>query len=332
MAEVKDPYAVLGVARTATQDEIREAYRKLAKKLHPDLNPGNQDAEHRFKDVAAAYQLIGTPEQREKFDRGEFEEPAGPPPGGPRRYYWRSGQGPERYASQEVDEEFLRSIFENLGGEPGGGYAFHRAGASRFGMGGAGSDYGTGTYHGPGVPPMRGADRTAEMEVDFRDAMLGVSRQVRLPHGERIEVRIPPGVQTGARMRVAGKGEPGVQGGASGDLLITLRVRPSERFRQEGDALYVDVPISLQEAVFGGEVRVSTLEGQAVLKVPRRVNTGTRLRLRGKGALDRASGRRGDLYAVLKVVLPDHIDPELESALKRWSETHSYNPREREAA
>jgi DnaJ-class molecular chaperone len=302
---IKDPYQILGVARTASQDEIKNAYRDLAKRHHPDLNPGRKDAERMFKDISAAYELVGTPEKRARFDRGEAAAAAAAAAarrGGPWYHPTQAGGGEARYSSsfgaEGFDEELLRSIF---GGGAGGG---RRA-----------------------AGPRAGRDQLYRMDLELRDAALGGEREITLPGGRRLAVKIPAGVTDGMRLRFAGQGDPGAGGGPAGDAYVELHVRPDPRFRRSGDDIELELPISLPEAVLGGEARVPTLEGEVALRIPRHSNTGRRLRLAGKGVFSRATGRRGDQLVILKVVLPERVDPELEELVGKWAAGHPYDPR-----
>jgi DnaJ-class molecular chaperone len=296
---IPDPYQALGVSKTASQDAIKNAYRNLAKKYHPDLNPGSKEAERKFKEVSAAYDQIGTPEARAKFDRGESSFDQAPPRQGP---FYR--QAHDRYTSsfgQEQDEDLFSSIFGNRRG------------------GGANMRF-------------PGEDALYRMEVDLREATLGGEKEIYLPTGKKLSVRIPPGVTDGTRLRFAGQGGPGINGGPPGDAYVELSVRPDERFRREGDDLVLELPISLSEAILGGEVRVPTLDREVMLKIPPHSNSGTRLRLQGKGTYNRVTKRRGDERVILKVMLPAESDAELEEALVKWQQRHPYDPRRRKAA
>lgn len=293
-----DPYKALGLSKSASQDEIKISYRNLAKKFHPDLNPGNKEAELKFKEVSAAYDMIGTPDARAKFDRGEFSFEQPPPRQGP---YYREAHN--RYTSSfgEDEGDLFASIF-------GGG----RSGGAKI-----------------RIP---GEDVQYRMDVDLREATLGAEKEISLPSNKKFSVRIPPGVTDGTRLRFAGQGGPGFNGSPPGDAYIQLYVKPDERFTRKGDDLVLYLPISIMEAVEGGEVRVPTLDGDVLLKIPARSNTGTRLRLSGKGAYNRDSKRRGDEFVVLKVILPGEVDAEFEEALSKWQQRHPYNPRGRKAA
>jgi len=311
----RDPYQLLGVKRSASQDEIKDAYRNLAKKFHPDLNPGSKEAENRFKDISYAYERIGNPEERAKYDRGETEEaPAqeGAQAGfGGGRRSWRgpfyrqtqeSEAGPGRYTfsfGEGMGEDVFESI---LGGMRG-------RGKSRY-------------------ESQKGEDHLYKMDVELRDTVLGTEKEITLPSGVRLAVKIPPGISEGTRLRFAGQGGPGTHGGAHGDAYVELHVREDSRFRRDGDNLILELPISISEAVLGGEVRTPTIDGFVMLKIPPHSNTDRKLKLSNKGLYSRQKKHRGDQIVVLKIVLPSQMDPELENILRAWQGRHPYNPRE----
>jgi DnaJ-class molecular chaperone len=295
-----DPYQVLGVKREASQEEIQKAYRKLAKKLHPDLNPGNKEAEEKFKEVSAAYDLLSDADKRARFDRGEIDASGAERPR--QRYYrdFAEGDGAHVYTSDAgvADMEGMDDILSGIFGERG-----RRAGAFR----------------------MRGGDVHYRLEVDFLDAINGANRRVTLPDESVLDVTIPPGTRDGQALRLRGKGRPGLNGGPPGDALVEIAVRAHPYFRREGDDIHLDLPVSLTEAVLGAKIKVPTPTGPVTMTVPKDSNTGTLLRLRGKGA-PRSRGGRGDEYVTLKVVLPEKHDPELASFVGGWS-NKAYNPR-----
>jgi DnaJ-class molecular chaperone len=295
-----DPYQVLGVKREASQEEIQKAYRKLAKKLHPDLNPGNKEAEEKFKEVSAAYDLLSDADKRARFDRGEIDASGAERPR--QRYYrdFAEGDGAHVYTSDAgvADMEGMDDILSGIFGERG-----RRAGTFR----------------------MRGGDVHYRLEVDFLDAINGANRRVTLPDGSVLDVTIPPGTRDGQVLRLRGKGRPGVGGGAPGDALVEIAVRAHPYFRREDDDIHLDLPVSLTEAVLGAKIKVPTPTGPVTMTVPKDSNTGTLLRLRGKGA-PRSRGGRGDEYVTLKVVLAEKHDPELASFVSGWS-NKAYNPR-----
>ncbi len=302
----RDAYEVLGLKRGATQEEIKAAYRKLAKRHHPDLNPGSKEAERRFKEINTAYEHLGTPEAQARYDRGDAD-PSGGGPGGAtaearsrRRgpFYHETQSESGRYAEgfSGIDDELLRSIFAQMGGDGDGE-----------------------------MPPQ---DELYRMEVDFRDAVLGGEQEIALPSGKRLRVKIPPGVESGARLRFAGQGRSGAGGARAGDVYVQLTVRPSPVFTRAGLDLETELPISLSEAVLGGEVRVPTVDGHVLLTIPPGVSSGQKLRIPGKGVPSREPGQpRGDERVVLRIVVPKGIDAEFQRAVKAWRERQPFDPR-----
>jgi DnaJ-class molecular chaperone len=304
---MKDPYSTLGVSKTATQDEIKSAYRSLAKKFHPDLNPGNKEREARFKDISAAYEKIGDAESRAKFDRGETEEFAHAGAGGgfggqgnPFYSYTQGGDG-ARY-TQGFGGGMDSDFFENL---------FRQAGAG-----------GRGRAQSADYP---GEDALYQMELSFRDAALGAEQDLTLPGGKKLHVVIPAGIESGQRLRFRGQGAPGVGNGPAGDAYVEVQVRPQPGFARKGQDIETEVPISLFEAVNGGEIQVPTIDGAVSLKVPPRVSSGAKLRVRGKGIASKAG--RGDQIVSLKIVQPKSPNPEWIEAMKALGEKFAYNPR-----
>lgn len=294
----EDPYDVLGVARDASQEEIRKAYRKRAKELHPDLHPGDKEAESRFKKVSAAYHLLNDPEQRARYDRGEIDASGAERP---QEHFYRHYADVDqsgRYGTSAGMDGFedISDLFSDL--------------FSRRGQG----------------CRARGQDRHYQMEVDFLDSVRGARRRITLPEGGALDLNIPAGVQDGGTLRLKGKGAPGIGGGPPGDALVEISVRPHPFFRRDGNDIEIDLPITIYEAVLGGKVEVPTVSGRVSMTVPKGSSTGDVLRLRGKGVKP-ARGRAGDQRVALKVVLPDRIDPELEEFMTRWREAHAYDPR-----
>lgn len=297
----QNPYERLGVKPDADQKEIQSAFRKLAKKFHPDLNPGDKRAETRFKDISAAYELLSDEEKRARFDRGEIDMTGAEQ--APRNYYrdYASASGPG-------GPYHNTSGFADLGDadDPFASFFSRRRGGAQF--------------------RTQGMDRQFSMEVDFLDAVNGAKKQVRLPDGPPLDVQIPAGTRDGQMLRLRGKGEPGIGGGPAGDALIDIRVLPHRFFTRDGDDIRLELPVSLSEAVLGGKVRVPTPSGPVNLTLPPHSNTGKVLRLKGKGVV-RRGGEQGDVYVTLKIVLPDKPDDRLTAFVKDWAETSAQDPR-----
>lgn len=294
---MSSPYEVLGVSPTASADEIQKAYRKLAKTLHPDLNPGDRTAEDKFKAVAGAYDLLRDPEKRRRFDAGEIDETgAERPPQGYYRDYASNDYG--RYANSGGFADFDEDLFADL---------FRQRGRAQ--------------------PNRRGEDLQFRLGLTLAQAITGGEQRLTLPGGGMLDVKIPAGVVDGQTLRLKGKGGMGFGSGGPGDAYIMLEVLPDPRFAREGDDLVLEVPISLSEAVLGGKIQVATPTGQVSMTVPAGSNSGSTLRLKGQGA-PRAGGGRGDELVRLKIVLPKPTDPELEAFVKSWEAGRAYNPRE----
>lgn len=298
-----NPYEVLGVTKTATSAELQKAYRRLAKKLHPDLNPGNKQAEEKFKEITAAYDLVSDVEKRARFDRGEIE--AAGAERSRQKYYRDFAQGNGASHPYANDEGF--SDFADLGNT---GDIF----ADLFGRASAGNR------------TTRGSDVRYRLEVEFLDAVNGGKRSVTLADGSNIDVVIPPGTLNNQVLRLRGKGLSGTRGGPVGDALIEIEVRSHPFFTRKGKNIHVDLPISIVEAVLGGKVSVPTTSGLVTMTVPKGANTGRVLRLKGRGVLS-ANGSKGDEYVTLIVLLPDEPDPQLEKFLSDWHPAGTYNPR-----
>jgi DnaJ-class molecular chaperone len=296
-----DPYAALGLSRTATADEIRRAYRQLAKELHPDVRPDDKQAEERFKRATAAFNLLSDQATKSRFDRGEID-----------------ADGNERMAYGSRPRQSSRA-------HAGAGAAGGGAGAANdaFDLGDIFSDlFGPGFGGGRGYSRMRGRDIRFTLEIDFLDAINGARRRVSLSEGRTLDVAIPAGVESGQVLRLKGQGGPGVQGGPAGDALVELTVRPHTFFRREGQDIHMDLQISLTEAVEGGRVQAPTATGPVTLTIPAGSNTGKTLRLKGKGV----SGQ-GDQFVRLQVVLPDTADEDLKKFVKKWPRRSYVPPR-----
>ena len=297
----EDPYAVLGVKPEATQEEIRKAYRGLAKKLHPDLNPGDRQAEEKFKQISAAYDIVGDAEKRARFDRGEIDAAGNERP---RERYYRdfhgAGAEPHVYSSSGGFSDFMDSedILKEM-----------------FGRGG-----------GEGRIRLRGQDALYRLPVEFLEALNGATKRITLPDGGTLDVVIPAGTRDKQALRLRGKGGPGLGGGPPGDALVEIDVEPHKFFTRKGDDIHLELPISLPEAVLGAKLDVPTPSGPVRMTVPKGANTGTVLRLKGKGA-PRSDKSHGDEYVTLKIVLPQQLDPEIEEFARRWQAGQSQNPR-----
>jgi DnaJ-class molecular chaperone len=299
------PYEVLGVKPTATADEIRAAYRKLAKELHPDLHPGKPASEDRFKSVTAAYDLLSDPEKRARYDRGEIDESGAERARYSYRPHAEGAQGWKYRPGGEINIEDLDDILSMFGAA--GGFA----GAARGGR-------------GEGVQ-LSGQDRLFSLAVDFVEAATGARKRLALSPGEWLDVTIPAGITEGQVLRLKGKGGPGFGGGPPGDALIEVHVEPHPFFRRDGDDIHLELPVSLSEAVLGGRVVVPTVTGPVTMTIPKGSDTGTQLRLRGKGI--QRKGRKGDQYVTLKIVVGASDDQELAKFLETWAPKHETNPR-----
>jgi DnaJ-class molecular chaperone len=298
---MKDPYVVLGITKEAEQNEIKTAYRKLAKKYHPDLNPGNKEAENKFKEVSHAFDLIGTEEARKKFDRGETDE-----------------QQQSRY--EEFSKNKKRNSYYDTQHE-GGRYSYS------FGEDIGGADFFENLFGRSRGRDMNfpGEDVLYKMDIDFKEAALGGEKVINLPDGKNLKVKIPAGIEAGKKLRFKGLGKPGAGQGRPGDVYIEISIKPLPGFRREGLDIISEYPISFLDALTGNEVQVPTLDGSVMMKIPAGVSTGSKLRIKGKGA---GSGlERGNQIVELKVVMPKHVDPALRSAAEDLKKHFNYNPR-----
>lgn len=298
---MKNPYDVLGVAAAATAAEIQSAYRKLAKALHPDLNPGDKAVEEKFKEASAAYDLLKDADKRRRFDAGEIDASGAERP---RRSYYRdfADEPDNAYASASGFGDFM-----DMGGEDPFADLLRRSQRQRA--------------------HRRGQDLHYRLAIDFTDSIAGGSKRLTLPDGRLLDVEIPAGLVGGQVIRLKGEGAPGLGQGGPGDALIEVEVRPDSRFTREGDDIATELRISLAEAVLGAKLPVPTPTGVVTMTVPKGANTNMTLRLKGKGA-PRKEGGFGDQFVKLLVVLPKTPDPELEAFVAQWSEGKAYNPRE----
>jgi DnaJ-class molecular chaperone len=306
----RDPYLELGVPRSASADEIRKAFRKLAKQHHPDANQGDSSAEEKFKRISSAFDILGDEDKRRKFDRGEIDADGreqhpgfggGSPfgPGGASGGRYRPGPGSPGFEGVDIND-ILGDVFGQRG--PG-----QRAG---FGFGGGG----------------RGSDLRAHLDIDLEDAIRGGKKRIAFSDGRTLDVNIPKGAQDGQILRLKGQGAQGRAG--PGDALIEIGIRPHPLYRREGDVLHMDLPISVPDAVLGGKVDAPTPDGPVALTVPKGSNSGAQLRLKGRGFVN-AKGTRGDLLARLIVTLPEGPDPQLEKFAEAWRKERPYSPKRR---
>jgi DnaJ-class molecular chaperone len=326
---MRDPYEVLGVSKTASEAEVKSAFRKLAKKLHPDANKHDPKAATRFAELNAAYEIVGDDKKRKAFDRGEIDAEGKP------RFTGYEGFGPQPGAGARGPGG---AHFESFSFGPDG---FQRAG-SGAGMGGGFEDLLRGMFGGGGAgtrtrgfnrsafepedfgAPTTGQDLHATLTIGLADAAKGTKARVSLPTGKEIEVKIPAGIADGQQIRLKGQGWPG-NNGKFGDALITVNVAPHPLFTPDGADLRLELPITLYEAVLGGKVRVPTLDGAVELAIPAGTNSGRTFRLKGKGL--KAKGATGDLLATVRIMLPEGKDDELAALMKTWRDKKPYDPR-----
>jgi DnaJ-class molecular chaperone len=297
---VTNPYEILGVAPTASAEDIQKAYRKLAKKLHPDLNPGDKAAEEKFKEVAGAYDLLGDAEKRKRFDNGEIDATGAERP---QHHFYRD------YATSDHAHPYTNDsgFADYMDADDALAELLRRGERARANR--------------------RGQDLHYRLPIDFVESIAGANKRLTLPDGGTLDVTIPPGLVDRQVVRLRGKGAPGTGSGGHGDALIEVEVLPDRRFAREGDDISLELPISLSEAVLGGRIRVPTPTGDVTMTVPKGSNTGTTMRLKGKGA-PRRGGGHGDQFVKLKVVLPRSPDPELEAFVSNWDRGKTFNPRE----
>ena len=296
---MQDPYKLLNVERSASQDEIKRAYRKLAKELHPDLNPGNKAVEQKFKDISQAYAILGDPEKRKRFDRGEIDASG-------QETAWKGGfyrnhagaRGGTKYSTFDFGEDVsVDDIFADLFGS--------RSRRVR----------------------RPGANVSYTVPITFLDAAKGAKKRIKLADGKTLDVRIPPGTEDRQTLRLKGQGMPGIGGGPAGDALVEVHIEPHPFFDRKGINVHVELPVTLQEALLGATVTVPTVHGSVSMKIPAGSNSGSTLRLKGKGIQGRDSDEVGDQYVRLRVMLPDRPDEELREFIENWSRSHGYDPR-----
>jgi DnaJ-class molecular chaperone len=331
---MSDPYKVLGVGHTASQDDIKAAYRKLAKKYHPDLNQGDEAVARKFQEVSSAYDLLGDPEKRKRYDRGEID-----PDGRERRgrgSFWTKGwkarsgyrdtsSGSGRRSTFDFDD--LDDLGESSGDPIEDILKQWRASKAR-GAAGAGPGDGASSDAGSKSTPRRNPqDQRYRLKVPFVEAVAGIKKRVTLSDGKVVNLTIPAATEDGTTLRLKGQGRPAKDGVPAGDAYLELAVEPHPHFTRDGDDIHLDLPITLQEAVLGANVTVPTVHGSVSLKIPKGSNSGQKLRLRGKGVPGKAGAAAGDQYVTLRVALPENPDAELTQFIEKWGATHAYNPR-----
>lgn len=357
-----DPYSVLGLSRSASDDDVKQAFRSLAKRFHPDTTEGAADKGQRFKDLSIAYEILGDPGKRKSYDRGEIDAHGNP----------RAGYTPRPERERESEDIYAEtaprtakanghahtngthtnghsnghtngthSNGTQTGGESNGSSfrsAFERA------FGGTSSEpkqksrvedlfsefFGERSSGGRKRPsPGKGLDTHYDLSVTFEEAALGGTRRVKLPGGKRFDVKVPIGVRDGQTIKLRGLGDAGLPSGSPGDALITISIEPHPYFRREGRDIHLDLPITLNEALHGAKVKVPTLHGQVTMVVPPGANAGQLFRLKGKGIPGHSIHPAGDEFVTLQIVLPDHTDQNLSEIVKRWEAANPYDPRKK---
>jgi len=322
---MRDPYEILGVSKGASEADIKSAYRRLAKKLHPDANKHDPKAATRFAELNAAYEVVGDADKRKAFDRGEIDAEGKP------RF-----QGFEGFGAQQGRGGFNPGgggHFESFSFGPdgfrrsssgGGGAGFEELLRGMFGRGGSARNFGSTFETEDFAAPAGGQDLHASLTITLADAAKGTSTRVHLPTGKDVDVKIPAGIASGQQIRLKGQGWPSA-GGKPGDALITVNVAPHPLFKPDGADLRLELPITLYEAVLGGKVRVPTLDGAVELAIPAGTNSGRTFRVRGKGLT--AKSGAGDLLATVRIVLPERVDDDFKELMKMWRDKDPYDPR-----
>ena len=338
--DYKDYYSTLGVKKDASQEDVQKAYRKLARKFHPDVNK-NPEAEVKFKEIGEAYEVLKDPDKRQKYDQfGSSWNRArqgggGAPPGWENIHFDFGNGGGGGFDFGDfagggggAGNERFSSFFEMLfgGGGPGGG----RRGAA------AGGPAGFGGFGGQGFPPQSQAGGNAEatLPITVEEAVQGGTKEIALADpatGQRrtLSVKIPPGVRSGQRIRLAGQGSPGFGGGEAGDLLLKVEIQPDPRFKVEGADVHTTVPVAPWEAALGGEAEVETPTGPVRVKIPAGSSSGRKIRLRGRG-LSQQGGGKGDLLAEIRIVVPDPLSPRERELFEELAQESELRARERE--
>lgn len=319
---MRDPYDVLGVPRSADAAAIKSAYRRLAKKLHPDANKSDPKAAQRFGELNGAYEILGDEAKRKAFDRGEIDAEGKPRFQGFEGFRAQPGGG--GFRAEDFETAFPGGFRRSARGSGMGGFEDILKGM--FGGAAAGRRTGFETRFEPdefGAPPA-GRDVNVPLTISLAEAAKGGTRRVRLPNGKEVDVKIPLGLADGQQIRLKGQGLPGP--GAVGDALITVTIAPHPWFTRDGANLRIDLPVTLYEAVLGGKVRVPTLDGAVELAIPAGTSSGRTFRLKGKG-LPRKGSAAGDLFVTIRIVLPERGDKALEELMREWRDEKPYDPR-----
>ena len=313
-----DPYAALGLTKTATAADIKKAYRKLVRTSHPDLHPDDPKAEGRFKAITAAHDLLKDPATRARFDAGEIDASGAERP--PERTAGQGGRTFYRdYADAPGQPYPQGQRFEDFG-DPADIFAHILRQRAQSGSGQRGP-FGDSDFSAPGQ------DLRFSLEVPFLEAVRGSKTRITLPGGESLDVQIPKGLNDGQTLRLRGRGGPGYGGGPAGDALVTVSVRPHPVFRREGDDIVLTLPISMDEAILGGKVAVPTIDGPVSLTIPKGATSGQTLRLRGRGVHPARAAKAGDQRVELRIATPPEIDASLQAFMEDWRKTHRYDPR-----
>lgn len=291
----QDPYKILGLAKGASDEEVRASFRRLAKSCHPDLHPGDKAASDRFKALSAAYELLGDPERRRQFDAGLIDARGEP----------------------------VRQPQSHAAGAAAAGGAFRDVFNDFFGDGG----WQAGQARGHPGFRARGQDVRYTLDVDFMEAITGTKKRVTMPEGGVLDLSVPEGVNDGQVLRLKGKGKPGFGGAEPGDALVEIHVKTHNDYQRIGDDIEMSLPISLDEAVLGGKIEVTTPSGRVQLTLPKGASSGRVFRLKGKGVRNPASGKQGDLLVTIRIVMPETIDEGLAYFISEWRKKHPHNPR-----
>jgi len=325
MVEYKNYYKVLGVGKGASQDDIKKAYRKLARKYHPDANPGNPAAEEKFKEIGEAYEVLKDPQKRSRYDQlgANWKQYAGAGAGG-----WPGGGSGRRTYTYDFGGKGFNFEDLNSGFSDFFDMFFGRGADSRFSnfSSGFGSQFGGRT----GGAPQKGRDMQSSLSITLREACNGTRRSFRMQKGGKvrtIDVKIPRGIKDGDKIRIAGEGDKSPTGGPNGDLYLVINVAEHNFFTRKGSDLYCEIPVTIKEAYYGAKIDIPTFDGKVVVKVPPKTQAGKTLRIKGKGMPDLKSGGSGNIYAKIKVALPENMTKVQKENFDKFAESYDENPR-----